>query len=238
MRFLGMHAKNEVYGLFMHTMGNQGLQQMFTSHQGLIPDIGIEDVLDDSLLRVFLQDGKTEPILGELKTLSASTNNYPVRADGKTGVQLRADKIATEYLRKARQADAAWNGTPRGVEGPVELELKKHGLMALVVGHYGEWSSDLQFLCRAVASDTASDNCQKFGCYSENSARSVIANWLKRRWGRRAIRWKSQIILRSLAYVGGTAQAQAASRRFRAEAQETQWEASNQRWNRDEAEAG
>ena len=81
-------------------------------HPIVLPDIKLENMPNDSPLRVFIPAGKTEPILGELKTLSASPNDYLVRADGKTGVQIRADKIGTEYLGKAWQVQLGM--VPRG----------------------------------------------------------------------------------------------------------------------------
>ncbi len=116
-------------------------------------------------------------------------------------------------------------------KGIVRGENKKaRDLMGLVIGHYGVESPDLQLLCRSVAADSAAANCQRFGCYSQDTARSVIEQWLKYRWAICEIRWKPETILRSLVYVGGSSQAQAASRRSRTESQENQWEPDRQRW--------
>ena len=67
-------------------------------------------------------------------------------------LELRADALPTEYLRKAREADRTYCGTLEGDQGPVEARLRSFPpLVKLVVGPNAECSEDLHDLLNSMA---------------------------------------------------------------------------------------
>ena len=57
-----------------------------------------------------------------MKTVTFCQSYHFPRAT-KRGVELRADKLPPEYLKKARDCDQDYCGTDRGNIGPVEAKL-------------------------------------------------------------------------------------------------------------------
>ena len=79
-------------------------------------------------------------------------------------VELRADKLLAEYLKKARDCDQDYRGTARGTIGPVEAKLRSYPpLMKLVSGLNEEFSGDTHKLPQTVADFKAQYQCRSQG---------------------------------------------------------------------------
>ena len=67
-------------------------------------------------------------------------------------VDRRARALPAEYRRKLGQLDVAYNGTRPGEVGPCVARLETFGeLLELVVGAFGEVSSDMDRVISAMA---------------------------------------------------------------------------------------
>ena len=127
--------------------GRPGVDIEECNLQGMIPDL----VIDGSTLPAVgsLYDGvKT---ICDVKTLSPG-QGYVERT---MNVQKRADNVNMEYHNKANKLDRSLNGTQVGTVGPIKRELCSYGkdgtVMGLVVGPYGECSSQLENLIDFIA---------------------------------------------------------------------------------------
>ena len=79
-------------------------------------------------------------------------------------LELRADALPTEYLRKAREADRTYCGTLEGDQGPVEARLRSFPpLVKLVVGPNAECSEDLHDLLNSMAESKTKHQCNSRG---------------------------------------------------------------------------
>ena len=109
--------------------------------QSIVPDFKFE--LPSPLGRV--------GSLAELKTI-AFCQSYHFPGATKRGVELRADALPAEYLRKACETDRNFCDTAPGDQGPVETWLRSFPpLVKLVVGPNGECSEDLHELLNTMA---------------------------------------------------------------------------------------
>ena len=89
--------------------------------------------------------------LAELKTVTFC-QSYHFPEAPKRGVELRADSLPAEYLRKARNCDLDFCGTAPGTIGPVEAKLRSYPpLLKLVSGPFGEFSGDTHELLQVMA---------------------------------------------------------------------------------------
>jgi hypothetical protein len=99
-------------------------------------------------------------MLGELKRINQNPTRYVTPRNGCSGiyarrhaaVNTRAGLLQAERERNARVIDAKFGQTPAGQHGAVFQRLRSYGkILGLVVGHFGEWSSDLCRLVSAIA---------------------------------------------------------------------------------------
>ena len=133
----------EVFGCFAPCIPQEGLSRLERGRQrqSIIPDFKFE--LPNALGRV--------STLAELKTI-AFCQSYHFPGARKRGVEARADDLPADYLRKARETDRNYCGTPQGEQGPVERKLLSFPpLLKLVVGPFGECSQDLHELLETMA---------------------------------------------------------------------------------------
>ena len=86
---------------------------------------------------------------------------------GSGAVQARAQRVHTDYVRHARTLDARYYpaGHPRhGDPGPILQLLLSHGrVRGAVLGAYGEWSWDVEWLLDEAASHTAQASWARMG---------------------------------------------------------------------------
>ena len=112
--------------------------------------------------------------LAELKTITFC-QSYHFTGANKRGVELRADKLPAEYLKKARDCDQDFCGTIRGTVGPVEAKLRSYPpLLKLVSGPNAEFSGDTHELLQTMADCKAQYQCRSQGL--EESEWRVASN--------------------------------------------------------------
>jgi hypothetical protein len=189
----------EVFGLFSSCIpagprfdALLGLQQ--NTKKGLVPDLRIDD------LNEVLGSGGGPVVAGtqrlaELKRINLGPARYPeavVCGGHAVGVKRRAARIQPEYEKKARELDEKYGTTPAGQPGPCLLRMRSYGnMLALVVGHFGEWSPDLNRLIHAMAVVAVP---RVGGLYSARGAKQAKA----------ALAWKAR---RDIAWAGLNANA-------------------------------
>jgi len=152
----------EVFGLFASCIPQgQHRDALVGAHArgrlGMIPDFrfdGMNELLSDGAPVAGTQ------MLGELKRINQGPTRYPTPLVGNSGiyarrqaaVNTRANLLQAEREREARVIDAKFGQTPAGQHGAVHQRLRSYGkILGLVVGHFGEWSKDLNRLVGAIA---------------------------------------------------------------------------------------
>ncbi len=119
-----------------------------------MPDLRIDDLNEE------LGSGGGPVVAGtqrlaELKRINLGPNRYPevaVCGGHLVGVKRRAARIQPEYETKARELDEKYGTTAAGQRGPCFQRMRSYGsMLALVVGHFGEWSPDINRLIHAMA---------------------------------------------------------------------------------------
>ena len=96
--------------------------------------------------------------------------SYHFTGATKRGVELRADKLPAEYLKKARDCDQDFCGTARGTIGPVEAKLRSYPpLLKLVSGPNAEFSGDTHELLQIMADCKAQYQCRSQGLEESSS---------------------------------------------------------------------
>ena len=145
----------EVFGLFSSCIPQQGLNRIERGRQR-------QSMIPDFQLQLPTPQGRVSK-LAELKTIAfCQTYHHP--GARKRGVELRADSLPNEYLRKAREADRNYCGTAAGAQGPVETKLRSFPpLLKLVIGPFAECSEDLQELLCTMAESKTQHQCRTQG---------------------------------------------------------------------------
>ena len=142
----GLPHDVEVFGLFAHLLPAVATQQggelqWARARQGLVPDFRI---------RLPTPEGPSD-CLAELKIISAGVTWHPRGVKGKS-VERRAAGLAGYYKRELAKYDRRFYGTTGEQAGPLVSLLQSYGkLEALVVGPWGNGSSDLHDLVRSMA---------------------------------------------------------------------------------------
>ena len=190
MRDLRVDYNCEVFGLFSPLIPQGPLRvpldadtrQAAHKRQGMVPDFKINS---SSLSRRLRGGAQAIPsTLAELKFIHLGTTRYPVASILRghlKAVELRARLIGREMEAHARSLDVVYGGHPAGSDGPVLLRLRSYGqVVPLVVGHFGEWSSELGGLVSALAEDAAPRMAAEFGASSQRAARHSILFFARR----------------------------------------------------------
>ena len=93
----------------------------------------------------------------------------------------RARALPAEYRRKLSQIDAAYNGTRPGEVGPCVARLETFGeLLELVVGAFGEVSSDMDRVISAMAESRVLFLSRESGKPVTDGWRSVVLGQYRR----------------------------------------------------------
>ena len=188
----------------------QGLSRLErgSQRQSIIPDFKFE--LPEPMGRV--------STLAELKTITfCQTYHHPGAA--KRGVELRADALPSEYLRKARDADKAYCGTQEGQQGPVETRLRSFPpLVTLVVGPNAECSEDVHDLLNTMAESKTKHQCRTQGEVESEWKVASNLSYLRRQLSVCAVRAIADTLLSRLQQAGPAGRGAPAAARRRAEA--------------------
>ena len=190
MRDLRVDYNCEVFGLFSALIPQGPLRrplegdstQAADKRQGMVPDFKINS---GSIARRLRGDARAvSSVLAELKFIHLGRTRYPVPAilqGHLRGVEIRAQKIGREMEDGARRLDVEFGGHAADADGPVLLRLRSFGaVVPLVVGHFGEWSSGLGGLVRALADDAAPRMAAEFGASSPRAARHSVLFFARR----------------------------------------------------------
>ena len=143
-------------------------------------------------------------------------------------VEARQAKVDSEYRNKATHLDVKYCNHPADAStpGPVAMALKQYPrVKGLVVGHFGEFSSDLEELLDLVAELSAFAYAETFGV-PVGHATSASSWYTRRRWGMTAVRANARTKIAARAHVLG----RTSSHRRRRTGQHT-WGAVYERWD-------
>ena len=104
----------EVFNLFSGLLTQQGLARIDSNRdrQAMVPDFRI----------TITQEGQPQPVLHELKVISASRTRYKV-TQTERGVDKRSKELHGEYVSKARKADQP-NGSSKLLHSMVVIGLR------------------------------------------------------------------------------------------------------------------
>ena len=152
------------------------------ARQGLVPDFKIDS---GSIGRKLLGASAISSFLAELKFIHLGTVRYPQSVTGRGkhrhAVFLRAGRVGPEMDAAARRCDVEFGGHPAGQDGPVLQRLRSYGgVVPLVVGHFGEWSSELSQMVTELAEEAAPRMAVLFGASSSRAAKSTIQFYARR----------------------------------------------------------
>jgi hypothetical protein len=175
-------ATCEVFGAFSSCIPQQGLSriQRGRARQAILPDFKFELPHQLGGNPAGGNPGGGNPAAGKVSTLAelktvTFCQSYHYPGATKRGVELRADKLPAEYLKKARDCDQDFCGTAHGTIGPVEAKLRSYPpLMKLVSGPNAEFSSDTHELLQTMADCKAQYQCRSQGL--EESEWRVASN--------------------------------------------------------------
>ena len=146
LRSSGVTADCEVFNLFAREIPQQGLARIDRgrTRQAMVPDFKIA---------IPEADGRTIPILYEMKVVSSCKTRYPRNPKPEArAVDTRAELLPNEYLSKARKTDQNYGGTAEGEVGGVERKLLSFPrVRGMVIGAFGEISEDYQELLQIMA---------------------------------------------------------------------------------------
>ena len=159
--------------------------------------------------------GGRVPTLGELKTI-AFCSSYMFEGATKRGVELRADALPAEYVRKARNADRDFCGASSGIMGPVETHFKTRytDILKLVIGPTAECSADLHELLHTMAESKIQHDARASGREESEWAMASQISFLRRQVSVTAVRRISDSLHNRLLQVGkGPGERQAEQRR-------------------------
>ena len=113
--------------------------------------------------------GQITRYLAELKVIGAGPSRYPrgLACSRDKATNRRGRRLPAEYRAKLAAIDTTHNGTRPGEVGPCVARLENHGdILQLVVGAFGEVSSDLDRVISALAESRVRDG------YKQGMARS------------------------------------------------------------------
>ena len=157
-------------------------------------------------------------MLGEIKTIQVCPTRYKPNQGIERGaaVKARARAIPGEYEHKAMTADMSYNGCgAKNITacrtagcgccdqvGPIRTELRKHKIVGLVMGAYGEMSQEVHQMVRKLAPIGAATWKRKLPSASNVGAQGRLGWLMKRRLGITAVRAGARLLLGRIQYIG------------------------------------
>ena len=151
-------------------------------------------------------------LLFDMKTIHVGTALYrtPRARDRHSGaVEQRAQAVHPAYVHHARELDRRYHrlrSPPHTITpGPVEQILLDHDrTRGIVLGGYGEWSCDVEWLLEEAAHTAARRDWRRMGVVSESVAYGFLVASYRRRMGLVAVREMARHRYRQSQFVGLT----------------------------------
>jgi hypothetical protein len=170
-------------------------------YQGIIPDI----VTKANSILSAIEKHAGNPLFGtesllDVKTLApgAGYSEFSNATTDIGAVARRQARVTIDYHHSARQLDRKFNASAPGTIGPVELELNRYGVngrvLGLVIGAFGECSSDVYYLRDLIAQGHATALTSKVNI-PYDQALSVYTQKLNRLWGLLFARGWARVLL-------------------------------------------
>ena len=169
--------------------------------------------------------GQASRVLHELKVISCNSTRYKPTWKERA-VDVRARMLPSEYLKKARAADRR-SGAAEGEVGRVEAKLVGMGeVRGLVVGNFGEVSTDTHNLVAAMANSrvrvAGPSRGRRGWMRGEEAERAMAVTAIRRRLGVMVVRCQASSLLGRLETLG-LGGAAAAGRRWQAAELQRRW---------------
>ena len=188
MRWSGMVATCEVWGLFKHLVPQEDLSraEVNKQRQVMIPDFRIQ---------LLSQTRQTETRLAELKYTCGRDFYKPgVRQrQFRKAVNKRADLLMDDYRKKADNMDRLLGEEG---QGRVRRRLDQFGdLVSLVVGQFNEASDDIHMLLEQFADSRVAVLARREGRQMSEQERGVVVGQLRRQLSTASIRAGTQCLL-------------------------------------------
>ena len=159
--------------------------------------------------------GETKRFLAELKCISAGPTRYPrgLASSRDKQVNRRARALPAEYRKKLGVLDASFSGTRPGEVGPCVARLESLGsILELVVGAFGEVSSDLDRTVTALAESRVMYLSRESGKPMTEGWRSVVLGQYRRHFSVLFVKVQAACLTARLGHLGAGGR-QAAGRR-------------------------
>ena len=219
----GVHVDCEVYGLFSDLLPASiqeegGELQWGRSRQGAVPDFK------------FMLTSPQGPrsCLAELKCVNANRSWYFNRDSSVKGTDRRADLLVKEYEAKLRKYDVRFHGADpliRGqsqpAPGPLVQRFRNFEFMRLVVGPWGDVSSDLHQLLRTFAERKVESSARSGGRFSSAGELGKVMGDVRRALSVEIVRGQSLCLLERLAHLGPGARQAGERRKMMEQLEET-----------------
>ena len=160
--------------------------------------------------------GEIDRSLAELKCISAGPSRYPrgLPSSRDSAVNRRARALPAEYRRKLSHIDTAYHGTGAGQVGPCVARLETFGsILELVVGAFGEASSDLDRVVTALAESRVLYLSRESGKPVTDGWRSVILGQYRRYFSVLFVRAQAACLTSRMGHLGEGARDGAGRRR-------------------------
>ena len=162
----------------------------------------------------------TNRFLAELKICGAGPTRYPRNSVDKA-MDRRARQLPGEYRRKVANVDREYYSTVRGEVGPLQARLEQlagggglQDLLGLCVGAFGDISSDLDRLIRALAESRALFLSRESGRPLSDRQAGLILGQYRRLLSVTFVRSQAECLVSRMGHLGDSVRLCAARRRL------------------------
>ena len=163
-----------------------------------------------------LPTGETTRSLAELKVISAGPSRYPrgLASSRDKAANRRARALPAEYRLKLSRIDSAYNGTGAGEVGPCVARLETFGeILQLVVGAFGEVSSDMERVIVAMAESRVLYLSRETGKPVTDGWRSLVLGQYRRHFSVLFVKVQAACLLSRVGHLGERGREAAGRRR-------------------------
>ena len=160
--------------------------------------------------------GQITRYLAELEVIGAGPSRYPrgQACSRDKAANRRARRLPAEYRAKLHAIDTTHNGTRPGEVGPCVSRLENHGdILELVVGAFGEASSDLDRVITAMAESRLLYLARESGKPATDGWRSILLGQYRRFFSVLFVRVQAACLTARLGHLGMEARGVAGRRR-------------------------
>ena len=150
-------------------------------------------------------NGQINRYLAELKVIGAGPTRYPrgLASSRDKAANRRARRLPAEYRAKLAAIDSVYNGTGAGEVGPCVARLETHGdILELVVGAFGEVSSDLDRVISALAESRVLYLARESGRLVTDGWRSVVLGQYRRHFSTLFVKAQAACLTARLGHLG------------------------------------